>query len=165
MKHRHVFSTPNLAAAESAIVAARRAGVPDDDISLIANSRIEVHSIPSERVEASTDTAPAAWRGALQGCGTGLVAGLVAMAIPPLGVTVAGIAALTALGAAVGTWSSALMGSAIPSEIRRKFEQEIESGRVLVVVDAEEAALPAVDAAVAATGATPLPYDVPAAAT
>jgi hypothetical protein len=163
MKHRHVYSTPSLAGAEQAIAAARRAGVQDDDISLIARSDIEVHSIPTERVETSADTMPAAWRGALQGGSTGLVAGLVALAIPPLGVTVAGIAALTAVGAAVGTWSSALMGSAIPSTIRRRFEDEIEQGRILVVVDAEPERLPAIDAALRGSGAQPLPYDAPAA--
>lgn len=163
MKHRHVFSASTLAIAESAVTAARNAGIANEDISLIARSDIELKSIPKDRLDAETDTVPAAWRGALEGGATGLIGGLVAIAIPPLGVTAAGVAALAALGAAIGTWSSALMGSAIPNAVRRKFEDEIEAGRILVVIDGDPTLLPTADAAVESTGAKALPFDTPTA--
>src|SRR4051812_45237528 len=94
MKHRHVYSAPNLPVARAAIAAAHSAGVPDDDISLIARSDIEHEEIPPHRLDASTDTIPAAVRGAVGGGASGLLAGLVAIAIPPLGVTVGGVALL-----------------------------------------------------------------------
>jgi len=61
------------------------------------------------------------------------------MAIPPLGIAVGGPALIGffAGGALVGTWASALVGSAIPDEVRRKFEAEIEAGHVLLVIDAK----------------------------
>jgi hypothetical protein len=163
MKHRHVFSTADLGTATAAIAAARRAGAADKDISLIARSDIEIEKIPQDRLDIAADTVPAAWRGAVTGGSAGFVAGLVALAIPPLGVTVAGIAALAALGAAVGTWSSAMMGSTVPNSVRRKFEAEIEAGRILVVVDVDKQDLPLLDATVAAAGAIPLPFDEPTA--
>ena len=52
--------------------------------------------------------------------------------------TLAGAAAITAVGAAAGTWSAALMGSALPDPVRQKFEDEVKAGRVLVVVDATD---------------------------
>ena len=63
MKTRHVFSVPDLAAARAAMDAARRAGVADDDISLIARSDIELENIPEERKVVEGDFYPAAIRG------------------------------------------------------------------------------------------------------
>ena len=85
------------------------------------------------------DFAPALGRGAALGGITGLFAGIVAMAIPPLGIAVGGPALIGFFtgGALVGTWASALVGSSIPDEVRRKFEAEIEAGHVLLVIDAK----------------------------
>ena len=159
MKLRHVFSTPDLPTAQRALEAARDGGVLDDDILLVARSDIEIESIPDERKEADTDLMPAAARGAGYGAGAGLLAGLVAVAIPPLGVTRAGAAAATVAGAVVGCWASALMGSALPDPIRRKFHDQIDAGNILVVVDADKDLLTRVEPRVVAAGATTLPYE------
>lgn len=159
MKKKHVYLTDDLAEARTAIDAARRAGTLDDDIALVARNDIEMELIPEDRRNASTDFVPAALKGAVGGGAVGLVAGLIAAAIPPLGVTLAGAAALAAVGAAAGTWSSALMGSALPDPIRRRFEEEIAAGRILVVVDVAEENLAQVDAAVQAAGAELLPFE------
>lgn len=161
MKNRHVFSAPDLVSAERAIAAVRAAGVADDDIALIARSDIEMDSIPDARLDASTDTVPAALRGTGVGAAAGLVAGIVAVAIPAVGITIAGAGLLTLLGAAVGGWSSALAGAAFPNSVRQAFEAEIQAGRILVVVDAQPDLAPAVDAACRQAGATRLPFDHP----
>jgi hypothetical protein len=77
--------------------------------------------------------------------------------------TLAGAGALALAGAAVGTWSAALVGSSVPDPVRRTFEEEIEGGSVLVVIDAEPSLLERADAAVLATGARALPYEQPTA--
>jgi hypothetical protein len=66
-------------------------------------------------------------------------------------------------GAAVGTWSSALMGSAIPSEVHRKFEHHIREGEALVVIDVEQERMPAIEAALAAAGAHKVDFEAPTA--
>ena len=159
MQTRHVFSVRDLAAARTALDAARAAGLDNDNLSLIARADIELDSIPDDLKDASTDFMPAALRGAATGGGAGLVAGLAALAFPPLGVTLAGAALLTAGGAAVGTWVSSLVGSTVEDPVRRKFEDEIAARRILLVIDAEDAQLPAVEAALVAAGATALPYE------
>jgi len=65
MKTRHVFIVPHLAAAQEAIFAARAAGLPDDNLSLIARADIELDAIPDHRKDAATDFMPAALRGAV----------------------------------------------------------------------------------------------------
>ncbi|SDQ61460.1 hypothetical protein [Pseudoxanthomonas sp. CF125] len=159
MQTRHVFSVPDLAAAQDALRVAREAGLTDDNLSLIARADIELDSIPDLLKDAATDFMPAALRGAGTGAAVGLVAGLVAMAFPLLGVSAAGVALLTIGGAAIGTWVSALLGSTVDDPVRRKFEQEIKAGRILVVLDAEDPQLPAAEAALLGIGAARLPYE------
>lgn len=165
MNTRHVFSVNDLAAAQAAVHAAREAGLPDDQLALVARSDIELEDLPDHHKEADTDFIPAALRGAAAGGGTGLLVGLAAVAFPPLGVTLAGAALMTAGGAAIGTWVAALVGSTIEDPLRRKFEQEIEAGRILLVIDADNNLMPVLDAALSRSGAQHLPYDAPSALT
>ncbi len=165
MKNRRVYSTPDVASAQRALQAARGAGLANDDLALIARSDIELEQVPDARKEARTDFLPAAARGAAGGGAAGLLAGLAAIAVPPLGITLAGVGVMAVAGALVGTWSSALVGATVPDPVRRRFEDEIEAGRVLVVIDAEDTALALADPALQAAGATPLPYAAASAAT
>ncbi len=159
MKTRHVYSVPDLAAAAAALSAARQAGAEDDEISLIARSDIEVQSIPDARIDVTNDMVPAALKGVAGGAATGLLAGLVAMAFPPLGVTIAGAALAGVAGGAVGGWSSALIGTTVENPVRREFEKEIEAGQILVVVDTPEERVSAVADAIVGIGGRPMPFE------
>ncbi|WP_159681863.1 hypothetical protein [Luteimonas sp. 9C] len=159
MKVRRVYSTPALPDAEAAVRAVREAGIPEDDISLVARGDIELDTVPEHQKDAPTDFKHAAVRGAGIGGATGLLAGLVAVAVPPLGLTLAGVALTTLGGAAVGTWASSLVGASLPDPVRQKFDREIEAGRILVVIDGEGDALAAAETALRAAGAIHLPYD------
>jgi len=163
MKTRHVFSTRDLGAAEDAVDALRQAGVSNDDISLIARHDIENERIPDDQQDTSADFGRGGVKGLLAGGGSGLLVGLVAVAIPPLGITLAGAAAMAVAGAAVGGWMGMLTGTSEPGKVRREFEEEISAGHILVVVDGDESTLAAADAALRATGARPLPFDAPTA--
>ncbi|HEY4145800.1 hypothetical protein [Pinirhizobacter sp.] len=165
MTRRHVFSTANIDEAAQAMNRARQAGIANENISLIAREDIERQELPDERNEGASDFYPAALRGVGMGAGSGLLAGLICLVIPPLGITVAGAAAMTVAGAAVGAWTSALAGSAVPDPISRKFEDEIKSGRILVVIDGDDDALATAAAAIEAGGAKQLPFDAPTALT
>ncbi len=162
MKLRHVFSTVDLAAAETAVHALRSAGIPEDDISLVANHDIENEHIAEDWQKTNDDFARGGVKGLAAGGGTGLVAGLVAMVVPPLGLTLAGAAAMTLVGAAVGGWVGMLTGTSEPDIVRDKFEEEIAAGHVLVVIDGEEAELAKADKTLLALDASPLPFESPA---
>lgn len=163
MKTRHVFSTHDVAQARSAILALQEHGVTFDDISLVARADIELDRIPDGLKEADSDFKPAALRGMGIGGATGLLAGLVAVVFTPVGITLAGAAAVGAMGALVGGWSSALMGSALPDPVRQQFDDEISAGRVLVLVDADEETQARVTPALAAIGVQRLDYEAPTA--
>lgn len=162
MSHRYVFSTRDVAHTREALAALHMAGIGNASISLVARSDIELERIPDTLKEADTDAVPAAVRGMGIGGVTGLLAGLAAVALAPVGITIAGAMALGAVGALVGGWSSSLMGSALPDAVRQQFEDEIGSGRILVLVDADDATqVAAVVDAMRHAGATRLDYDSP----
>lgn len=162
MKTRHVYSATDLSVAHAAMDAARQVGIADEDISLIARSDIELEAIPDDRKVVEGDFYPAAIRGVTGGAAIGLLAGLVAVAVPPLGLTLAGVAATTLTGAAIGGWATALAGSVVPDPVRRAFETEIEEGKILVVLDADKETLERAGPRIANTGARSLPFEKPA---
>ena len=159
MKTRHVFSTPDIGTAQAAMTAACAAGIHDEDILLVARADIELDSIPNDRQEADSDFIPAALRGAGYGGAAGLLAGLVAVVVAPIGLTIAGAGAIAVAGALVGSWASALMGSSLPDPVRRKFEGEIQAGNILVVIDATKEVLASAEPSIVGAGATALPFE------
>ena len=159
LKKRHVFATPDVATAEAVVREARRLGIDKDCIFLEARRDIEIRRIDDDRKNVSMDIVPAAWHGTLYGAGAGLAAGLLAMYIPFFGVSLAGAFALMVVGAMVGTWASVLVGSALPDEVRRTFASEIESGKVLVVIDAEPEASEQIEPQLVRAGALRLPFE------
>lgn len=159
MKVRQVFSTPDLPTARAAVSAARAAGIEDEAISLVARSEVEMDEIPEQRLDVTKDTVPASLRGAAAGGAVGVVAGLAAAAFPPVGITVAGAGLIALVGAATGAWSSALFGAGVPNSVRRTFEDEIEAGRILVVVDAPGGRAGEVQRALEQVGAVRLPFE------
>jgi len=138
---RNIYAFDSPESAHAAVIALRLNGVDEKCISLIARADIQLEKIPERFTDAPTDFVPALGRGAAIGGVTGLFAGLVAMAIPPLGIAVGGAALLAFFGggAMLGAWTSALIGSSVPDAIRRKFEDEISAGRTLLVVDSNGA--------------------------
>jgi len=159
MKKRHVFTTPDVTTAQRVEAEALRQGIGRGCVCLEARSDIELGRIDDDDKNVSMDIVPAAWHGTLYGAVAGLGAGLVAMYIPFFGVSLAGAGALMVVGALVGTWASVLMGSALPDEVRRTFGSEIESGQILVVIDAEPEDFERIEPALAMAGAARLPFE------
>jgi hypothetical protein len=159
MKTRHVFSAPDVETARAAVDAAFAAGLDRDCLSLVARSDIELDAIPDDLKEADTDFVPAVLRGAGAGSVAGLLAGLVAVVATPIGVTLAGAAAVAAGGAILGGWAASIVGGALPDPVRRDFDDQIRSGNILIVIDASREKLASIEPALERAGATPLPYE------
>nr|WP_298122349.1 DUF1269 domain-containing protein [uncultured Pseudoxanthomonas sp.] len=154
MKTRRVFSAPDIDTAEAALHVALHLGIRPDHASLVGRPDIEMTQMPDADKEGSpTDFMPAAARGLVGGGVVGLVIGLLAMAIPVVGIPWAAVLLCTVVGATVGGWASALAGSSVPSEVRRDYRTEIDAGKVLVVIDEEdERLLERASQAITATG-------------
>ena len=158
------YSLDSARTARIAVTALKDLGIADTRISLAARPDIELEALPDTYAAETSDFAPGLKRGVALGGSTGLVAGLAAAAIPPLGITLAGGALLAIVGAAVGAWASALAGSAIPNDLRRLFEGEIARGRVLLSVEVTAEESPAVARALETIGPSVVPIQAPPAA-
>lgn len=138
-RHIYAFDTPH--AARAAIHQLHECGIGDHAISLIANSRIQLDEIPQRYRDASTDFVPALGRGATIGALIGLCAGLVMLIVAPPGISASAsmLVGLVVIGALVGAWGSALVGASVPDQIRRRYADELASGRILLVVSLRHA--------------------------
>ena len=76
-------------------------------------------------------------RGTAAGGVTGVLAGLVAMAFPPAGLTIAGgaVVCMTLASMGFGAWAATMIGVGIPNTRLRRFEHAIEEGELLMMVD------------------------------
>jgi hypothetical protein len=129
--------------AEAALDELRRAGFRDEQISLVA-------PMPDRSGEPAEDGNDTKWEaGAATGAvAGGTAAGLIGLAgvtglIPGVGHAIAGgvllgVLASAATGAAAGSLLGALIGLGIPEEDARALEREVQGGRVLVTVKADD---------------------------
>ena len=141
-QHRSVFALDDLAALEDAVAAARGAGVADEDIALVARHDIELELDP----KASDSDA--------QGHVRGLLAGLSAITVPTLGVSIAGAGLISLLGSNVAGWFRALAGDHATDDVRARYRALVQDGRILLVITTRSPARhEAAHAAVVATGA------------
>jgi hypothetical protein len=122
--------------AEQAVIALEEAGVPSDDISLVANKNV---SEQYADVDEASSTATGAGLGAALGGGAGLLAGLGLLAIPGLGpVVAAGWLASTAVGAVAGSAAGGLIGALVDAgtseEDAHVYSEAVRRGGTLLTV-------------------------------
>ena len=98
-------------------------------------------SLPDDLPEASflqkTDFLHALRTGATVGAAAGIAASTFVWLYPPPYLTPHPALIIVAgfVGAALGAWSSSLVGSSVPNSALREFQREIESGKLLLMVD------------------------------
>jgi len=143
--------------AERAVTALESAGIPNSDISIVANNSDEWYSGKKDRDgDGVDDRAESAGKGAGIGAGlggaAGLLAGLGLLAIPGLGpVVAAGWLAATAVGAAAGAATGGIIGAlteaGVSEEDAHTYAEGVRRGGTLVtarVPDADRAKLDAI---------------------
>jgi hypothetical protein len=93
--------------------------------------------LPEANLLQKSDFIPAMERGLAVGGITGVLAGIAAVTFPPAGLVLGGGAILgTSLaGAGIGAWISGMIGMDVPNSQIEKFEDAIEKGEVLMMVD------------------------------
>lgn len=133
---RIVLLAPDVATARKISRELLAEHVPESHIHVIAREGTPMEDLHEASLAERTDLVPALKRGAGIGGATGLLAGLAALAFP--GIAVAGGAVLlasTLAGSAVGAWASALIGVSVPSEELQRYEQAVEEGQLLMMID------------------------------
>jgi len=112
------------------------ARIDEHHIHVIAKEGVALEELPEASLLQKSDFIPAVQRGIAIGGATGILAGLVAIALP--GGLVLGGGALLAtslLGVGVGAWLSGMIGMDAPNTRLKQFEGAIEKGEFLLLVD------------------------------
>ncbi|RLQ21763.1 DUF1269 domain-containing protein [Seongchinamella sediminis] len=139
MKQRYFFFVSTFADGKQVIEDLKSFGVSEDDLHVIANDEVILEPLPEADITHRSDVVQAAKRGAATGGAMGLLGSLVAVTVPPAGLTLGGGAILagTALGTALGTWFSTLVGVSVPNQEVEDYRERIDRGELMVIVDCE----------------------------
>ncbi len=135
---RLYFMIPDVQSAKTIVDELLLARIEERHIHLVAkdHTELEKEHLPEASVLQESDFIPALERGLAVGGATGLVAGLAAV-ILPTGLILGGGAVLgtSLLGAGLGAWVSSMIGISAPNTQLKRFEEEIESGQILMLID------------------------------
>ena len=84
-----------------------------------------------------TDTVHGAFVGFVIGGLMGVIVGLLLINFPPQGVSLQMVAVLIAaiVGAGLGTWVASMVGLQVPNSRLKGFEQDIDDGKILLMLD------------------------------
>ncbi|MDF2669652.1 MAG: low temperature-induced protein [Paenibacillus sp.] len=129
--------------AVQAIEGLKRQGYTSDEISVVGRNRDDIEAVTEETgTKAPEGTVAGMATGGVLGGVTGLLAGIGLLAIPGVGpILAAGPIAATITGMAVGAGAGGvvggLIGLGIPEEEARQYNDYVNDGRILVMVDSD----------------------------
>ncbi len=135
MKNKLVFSVPDTPTALQVVEFLKSRGLEESDVSVLGNEATELSAMPDPG-EFDNDVVPGSKRGVVVGGATGLLAGLgAALVAPGLAIGGAALALVTVGGATFGVLASTLIGSSVTHSQIRDYEQVIERGELLMVIE------------------------------
>lgn len=149
--NRLYFLVPNTEAARTVTdVLFRELGFDERRVHVVARAEADLEALPEATPDEASDFAPALKRGAAAGGVAGLLAGVTAISFPPAGLTLGGgaLLALTGLGSAFGATVSALVGASTPHTEIEDFQEAVDAGQILMLIDVQPEEVSAVRARV-----------------
>ena len=137
---RLCFLLPDVPTAHAVVDELKAGGVEESHLHVIANEGVPLEDLPEASLLEKTDYIRGVEIGAFGGGAIGLLAGLVAVTFPPAGLVLGGgiVLGTTLAGATVSALLSGLIGMDFPNARLEKYQDAIESGQVLMLVDVAE---------------------------
>lgn len=137
MRRRLYFVLPNVKTARAVFDKLLLARIEQQHVFFLAKDDIELGDLPVATMLQKSDEVHGLAQGLVIGGATGALAGIIALVFPPFGMMMGlgVILAMSLVGAVVGFWASGMVASAVPNTRLKKFEQEIEQGKILLLVD------------------------------
>jgi hypothetical protein len=134
---RIYFLVPDIATTKRIVDDLLLARIEERHIHVIAKRGTELEDLPEANMLQKSDFVPAVERGLALGGSAGVLAGLVAVVLPPASTVIAGgiLLGSALVGAGVGAWAGGMIGVSTANSRIQEFEKQIEAGRLLVMVD------------------------------
>lgn len=145
---RLYFLLPDLDVSHKVVDELLLARIPDKHIHVIAREGTRLGDLPEATLVQKSDFVPAMERGVALGGATGIVAGLVGVALP--GVVVAGgaLLAMGLAGAGMGAWLGGMIGLDVENTHVKQFESSVQDGHILMLVDVPKDSVDTVQASI-----------------
>lgn len=136
MRRRLYFLAPNLKVTRAILDELQLARITEKHISVIAREGTKLEDVPEATLLQRSDLKPAAEHGIGYGGVVGLLAGLVAVAIPPAGLVLGGGMLAGVLGGAgFGACVGGMIGVNAPNRELEEFEEAVKRGEILMLID------------------------------
>ncbi len=137
MRRRLYFLLPDTTSAKQVVDDLLLARIEERHMHFMARDDIPLDGLHEASILQKSDIVHGAESGLVVGGIAGVIAGMVVLAFPPEGTTLHLVTVLlTAMfGAAFGVWVSSMVASSIPNSRLQAFEQAIEKGQILLMVD------------------------------
>jgi len=134
---RIYFLVPDITTTKKIVDELLLVRIEEKHIHVLAKRGTPLENLPEANLLQKSDFIPAVEQGIALGGSTGILAGLVAIALPPASTVIAGgvLLATTLAGAGVGAWLSGMVGMSVGNRQTKEFEDAIEAGELLVMVD------------------------------
>jgi len=137
MRRRLYFLLPNAESAHSMLNEMLLARIEVRHIHFLGRRGELPADLPEANFLQKTDFVHGVQLGLGVGGLAGIVVGLLLVAFPPGGASMQLVAVLIAalLGAVFGAWASSMAASSVPNSKLKRFQADIEQGKVLMMVD------------------------------
>lgn len=134
---RIYFLVPDITITKMVVDSLLLARIEERHMHVIAKHGTPMQDLPEANLFQKSDFIPAVERGLAIGGSTGILAGLVAITLPATGPMIAGGVLLMAAlsGAGIGAWAGGMIGVSADSTRIKQFEEAIEAGQILLLVD------------------------------
>jgi hypothetical protein len=134
---RIYFLVPDIPTAKRIVDELLLARIAEQHLHVIAKRGTPLEDLPEANLLQKTDFIPALERGFALGGSVGILAGLVAIALPATAPVIAGgiLLASALSGAGVGAWIGGMVGMNVGNTRLKQFEHAIEEGHLLVLAD------------------------------
>ncbi len=134
---RIYFLVPDIATTKKIVDDLLLARIEEKHIHVIAKRGTPLEDLPEANLLQKSDFIPAVEQGLALGGATGMLAGLVAVILPPASTVIAGgvLLATTLASAGVGAWLGGMVGMNVGNRRIKAFEDAIEAGELLVLAD------------------------------
>jgi hypothetical protein len=133
---RIYFLVPKIGIAKKVVNNLLLARIDERHIHVVAKRGTPLEDLPEATFLQKSDFIPALEQGLALGGLTGVLAGLVAVALPT-GLVLGGgaVLAISLAGAGVGAWMSSMIGLNVGDRRIRQFQDAMEKGEILMMVD------------------------------
>jgi hypothetical protein len=132
---RIYFLVPNITIAHKIVDELRSEGIEDRHIHILAKRDTPLGDLPEAGVTIKTDFIPAIERGAVLGGTTGLLGGLVGLRFAGFAIAGGAVLGILIASATISSLAAGLIGISLGNTRLKKYEQAIEHGELLVLLD------------------------------